>query len=421
MIIPSIDLSRGQTVQLIGGRDLAVEAGDPVPIAERFRLAGEIAVVDLDAAMGNGMNVGLMKKLAGLAPCRVGGGIRDAESAVGWLDAGATRVVLGTAAVPEVLKRLPRERVVAALDARHGEVVVQGWTHGTGRSVLDRMRELSGLVGGFLVTFVEREGRMQGLDLSEVKRLVQAAGDARLTVAGGVRGAEDIAALDAMGVDAQVGMALYTNKLDLADAISAPLKSDRPDGLWATVVCDEQGVALGLAWSDRESLRQAVSRKRGIYRSRSRGLWVKGETSGATQELLRVDLDCDRDALRFTVRQNGSGFCHLNRKTCWGDSRGLDALLNRLRARMQSPPPGSYTARLLDDPGLLEAKLVEEATELARAGTPDSVSWEAADLLYFTLVAMARAGVGLEKVSSQLDRRGLRITRRGGDAKEKPS
>ena len=323
MIVPSIDIQNGNAVQLIGGKEKALDAGDPRPIAERFRLAGEIAVVDLDAALSrsSGSNTGIIRELCRLAPCRVGGGIRDAKSAIKWLEAGAARVVLGTAARPDVLKELPKERVVVALDAYDGDVVVEGWTRKTGRSVIERMQELEGLVGGFLVTFVELEGRLRGTALDRVAEIKSAAKEAGLTVAGGITTPEEIATLDALGADAQVGMALYTEKLDLSDAIAAPLKSDRQDGLFATVVCDERGTALGLAWSDRDSLRQAIRTRRGVYRSRSRGLWVKGETSGCSQDLLRVDLDCDRDAIRFTVRQHGSGFCHKRTWTCWGDPR----------------------------------------------------------------------------------------------------
>ena len=152
MIIPSIDLMDGQAVQLIGGEQKAIDAGDPIPIAERFRLAGEIAVVDLDAALGRGSNAELIEELCRIAPCRVGGGIRDVRAARRWLDRGARSIVLGTAATPELLAQLPRERVVAALDARDGEVVVEGWRTRTGRGIVECMEELRGLVGGFLVT-----------------------------------------------------------------------------------------------------------------------------------------------------------------------------------------------------------------------------------------------------------------------------
>lgn len=421
MIIPSIDIMGGQTVQLIGGKQHALDAGDPRPIAQRFRLAGDIAVVDLDAALGRGSNAALIRDLLPIARCRVGGGIRDVRSAIEWLDAGAAQIVLGTAATPEVLRELPKQRVIAALDARDGEVVVKGWQEGTGESILDRMRRLEGLVGGFLITFVEREGRLGGTRLDLVPELVKAAGAARVTIAGGVTTANDVAALDALGADAQVGMALYTNRLNLADALAAPLVSDRPDGLWPTVIVDELGVALGLAYSNPESLREAVRSLRGVYHSRRRGLWVKGESSGNTQELLRVDLDCDRDALRFTVRQSGKGFCHLGMQTCWGECGGLSALVDRIATQVRNAAPGSYSARLIADPALLRSKLSEESLELGSASNADQVAHEAADLLYFTLVIMQRAGVGLADVAGELDRRALRITRRPGNAKPEGS
>jgi phosphoribosyl-ATP pyrophosphohydrolase len=420
VIVPSIDLRNGRAVQLRGGKEQVLDAGDPRPIAERFAVAGEIAVVDLDAALGTGSNEDVIRDLLGRAPCRVGGGIRTAEAALAWLDAGATKVVLGTAAVPEVLERLPRERVIAALDAEDGDVVVEGWTKKTGRGIVERIEELRDLAGGFLVTFVEREGRLGGTDLARVEEIVRAASGARVTIAGGVTTPGEIAALDRFGADAQVGMAIYTGRLDLADALAAPLTSDRPDGLWPTVVCDERGVALGLAWSDAESLREAVRSRRGVYHSRRRGLWVKGESTGATQDLLRVAPDCDRDALRFTVRQAGSGFCHESTRTCWGDDPGLGALARLLDARREHAPAGSYTKRLFDDAGLLDAKILEEAGELVDAREKAHVAAEAADLLYFILCALSRAGVPLEAVERELAARSLKVHRRPGDAKEHP-
>jgi phosphoribosyl-ATP pyrophosphohydrolase len=302
--------------------------------------------------------------------------------------------------------------VIAALDARHGEVVVEGWRKRTGQGVLARVAELRELVGGFLVTFVEREGRLGGTDLDFAKAIRDAAGAAELTIAGGITGAEEVAELDRIGCAAQVGMALYTGKLGLAEAFAAPLRSDRPDGLWPTVVVDERGVALGLCHSDLESLRAALEQGIGAYHSRSRGLWIKGATSGATQELLRVDADCDRDCLRFTVRQQPPGFCHRNTRTCWGDDAGLGALARRLAERRAAAPPGSYTARLFADPALLDAKLREEADELAEAEARPEVIHEAADVLYFTLTKLARHDVDLAEVERALDRRALKVSRR---------
>jgi len=421
VIIPSIDLQEGQAVQLVQGDRKALDAGDPRPIARRFGIVGEIAVIDLDAAMGRGSNAPIIEELVKLARVRVGGGIRDVESAIRWLDAGAQQVILGTAAHPEILRELPRSRVIAAVDARDGQVVVEGWKRGTGARLLDRIRELRPYVGGFLVTFVETEGTLRGIDLEKAKAVIEAAGDVRVTLAGGINSVEQIAELDRLGADAQVGMAIYTGKFELGEAVAAVLKTDRADGLWPTVVVDEVGTALGLVYSSRESLTTAIRERRGVYWSRSRNeLWRKGETSGATQELLRVDVDCDRDALRFTVRQHGGGFCHSGTDTCWGQSDGIARLARRLVNPATRADPASYTARLFQHRELLASKIREEAGELGDARDRDHVIHEVADVMYFTLVKLAAEGIDLPEVGRELDRRALKIQRRPGDAKPLP-
>jgi len=409
VIVPSIDIVAGRAVQLVGGEDEAMDAGDPRPILQRFARVGEVAVVDIDAARGEGDNGDLVSELCGMGSVRVGGGIRDAQAALSWLDAGAARVVIGTAADEMLLAALPKERVVVALDVSGEDVLSHGWRRRTGSGLFESIERFRDLCSGFLVTVVEREGRLQGADLDLARRVVEAAGAAKVTFAGGVTVADEVGDLDRLGADAQVGMALYTGTLHLADALAAPLVGDREDGLWPTVVVDEMGTALGLAWSSRESLRMAIDTGSGVYQSRRRGLWVKGETSGATQELLGVDVDCDRDTLRFRVRQRG-GFCHLGTRGCWGEDTGLARLERRIRAVDAERPEGANTARLLDDPRLLSAKLSEEAGEL---GAPDAdVAEETADLLYFALTRAVGAGVTLADVEAILDRRERRVTRR---------
>ncbi len=418
MIIPSVDIRGGNAVQLVGGETLALDAGDPLPIAKRFGIVGEVAVIDLDAALGTGNNKAIIREIVRSVPCRVGGGIRDVHAATEWLDAGARKVLLGTAATPDVLSQLPKDRVIAALDARNGEVVTEGWTTGTGKSIDDCIQELRPYVGGFLVTFVENEGRMTGLPLKRVEQLKKLAGRASLTIAGGVQVPDDIASTDRLGVDAQVGMALYTGAFSLADGFCAPLKSDRPDGLWPTIVTDPSGRALGLVYSNHESVQQSLKLGRGVYYSRSRGgIWMKGETSGCVQELLGISVDCDRDCLRFTVRQHGDGFCHTGQETCFGSQTGLEALVQRIKTRLAADTKGSYTKRLARDPNLLRSKLLEESNELLDAIDPEEATHEAADVMYFALVAALMRDASLESIERELDRRALRVTRRAGDAK----
>lgn len=413
MIVPSIDIMNGRAVQLRRGKDFVLDGGDPLERLEEFAVAGEVAVVDLDAALGRGSNASLIRQMVRRADCRVGGGIRDRDAARAWLDAGAAKVVIGTALSPELCGALPRDRVVAAVDAERGEVVVDGWREKSGVTVLQRIQELKSLVNGFLFTQVEREGEMDGFDVAAVTAAVHAAGDARVTAAGGITTAADVAALDRIGADAQVGMALYTGRLPLGDAVAAPLQRPLDGAVWPTLVCDEAGRALGLVWSTRESLIHAVTERRGIYWSRSRrALWIKGETSGNTQQLVRVDLDCDRDALRFTVRQRGAGFCHLERRSCWPAHFDLDDLERVITERAARPDPRSGTSRLLADPTLLAAKLREEAGELAEAATRDQVVEETADVLYMALVALARGGGSLVEVRAALARRHGAVSRR---------
>src|SRR2546427_7260512 len=214
MIVPSIDLMQGRAVQLRGGRDFVLDGGDPLARLEEFAVAGEVAVVDLGAALGKrgGSNAALIREMVRRAPCRVGGGIRDLDTARAWLDAGATKIMIGTAASPDFCGVLPRERVIAAVDAERGQVVVEGWRTATGASVLDRIRTLAPVAGGFLFTQVENEGAMGGFDFQAEAAAVRAAGDARGTAAGGATTATEAGGPGPGGRAAQSGGAGYTRR-----------------------------------------------------------------------------------------------------------------------------------------------------------------------------------------------------------------
>ncbi|EEB07313.1 phosphoribosyl-AMP cyclohydrolase/phosphoribosyl- ATP pyrophosphohydrolase His7 [Schizosaccharomyces japonicus yFS275] len=208
-----------------------------------------------------------------------------------------------------------------------------------------------------------------------------------------------------------------TDKLHLADLILVNAVTDRPDGLYTTLVVDELGGALGLVYSSKESVAESMKTGTGVYQSRKRGLWYKGATSGAVQHLIRIDLDCDHDCIRFVVYQTGKGFCHLDTQHCFGHSSGLPQLERVLKSRKQNAPAGSYTARLFSDPTLLRAKIMEEAEELCDAATKDEVTWEMADLIYFAMTRCVAAGVSLEDISRHLDLKHRKVTRRAGNAK----
>ncbi|KAI0832379.1 histidine biosynthesis trifunctional-protein [Trametes gibbosa] len=208
-------------------------------------------------------------------------------------------------------------------------------------------------------------------------------------------------------------------QLNVADAFLANVTSDRQDGLFPTVVSShlEGERTLGLVYSSVESVRESIATGKGVYQSRKHGLWRKGETSGATQDIVCIRLDCDSDALEFSIVQHGAGFCHLERPSCFGEVSGLSALERTLQSRLVSAPEGSYTRRLFDDADLLRSKIMEEADELCRAESRDDVAFEAADLLYFALTRCVAAGVGLADIERSLDAKAKKISRRPGNAK----
>ncbi|KAJ2499222.1 trifunctional histidinol dehydrogenase [Coemansia sp. RSA 1972] len=250
-----------------------------------------------------------------------------------------------------------------------------------------------------------------------VRVLVELAGDDSWTI-------ELLSRLARAGIDAVVSadqLALDPQKgqLALGEAFIAAsgLVSDRADGLFTTVVVDEQRVCLGVVYSNAASVAAALAAAQGIYWSRKRGLWHKGATSGATQTLLGVTVDCDSDALSFRVHQNGAGFCHHNTRTCFGPAVGISQLAQVVAERRDNAPEGSYTRRLFGDEQLLRAKLLEEATELADATSKNDVAFEAADLLYFMMVKCAAHGVTLADVERSLDLKHRKVMRRPGNAK----
>ena len=226
MIIPCIDLMGGKVVQLVQGREKALEADSPEAMLQRFSAFPQIQVIDLDAAIGSGANDDLVKMLASKAVTRVGGGVRTVGRAQALLDQGAFRIIVGTSAfVPSgpnhpflqsLNDALGRERIVLALDSKGGRIVVKGWRESMTFTAEEVIRKLEVYCSGFLCTYVDKEGMMQGTDLAWFRRL-RAATDLELTAAGGITTLDDIRSLDEMGIHAAVGMAIYTGSLDLSE------------------------------------------------------------------------------------------------------------------------------------------------------------------------------------------------------------
>jgi phosphoribosylformimino-5-aminoimidazole carboxamide ribotide isomerase len=230
LIVPCIDLMGGEVVQLVQGREKALTGDSPEEMLRRFSAFPQIQVIDLDAAMGRGANDELVEMLASKAVTRVGGGVRSAERARTLLDQGAFRVIVGTAAfgaqgpnhefLNDLVKAIGRDRIVLALDSKHGRIVVKGWQEATSFTAEEVIHQLEPYCSGFLCTYVDKEGMMQGTDLDWFHRL-RAATDLEITAAGGITTLDDIRALDAVKIHSAVGMAIYTGRLDLEQLASS--------------------------------------------------------------------------------------------------------------------------------------------------------------------------------------------------------
>lgn len=226
MIFPCIDLMGGKVVQLVQGRTKALEAESPDAMLRLFAAFPEIQVIDLDAAMGSGENAALVEAIAAKAVCRVGGGVRTAVRARRLLDLGAHRVIVGTSAftgdginaplLADIAAAVTPDRVIIALDSRDGRIVVKGWTEATSFTAEDVVSQLEPYCSGFLCTYVDKEGTMQGTDLDWFRRL-RAATSHEITAAGGVASLDEVKALQAMQVHVALGMAIYTGRIALAD------------------------------------------------------------------------------------------------------------------------------------------------------------------------------------------------------------
>ncbi len=222
MLIPSIDLMDGKIVQLVQGERKALEFTDFDYWIERFAKYATVQLIDLDAAMGKGSNRDLLERFTARLPCQVGGGIRSVQAAQDVLAAGARKIIVGSALLQEnkanlafaadLERAVGAERVIAALDARGGKVAVRGWRELVAVSPVTMLGEVEPYCGGFLYTHIESEGLLQGIPFDVVRELRRAT-SRRLIVAGGIRSQEEIDALDQMQVDAVVGMAIYTGRL----------------------------------------------------------------------------------------------------------------------------------------------------------------------------------------------------------------
>jgi phosphoribosylformimino-5-aminoimidazole carboxamide ribotide isomerase len=232
-VVPAVDMQDGEVVQLVQGeRGTEKRYGDPVEAARRWVDAGAktLHLVDLDGAFeGERKNAAAVEAVVDAVdvPVQLGGGIRTADDARALLDSGVDRVILGTAAVndPDIVAEISEthpESVVVSLDAKNGEVVIEGWTEGTGLEPAEAAGRYADLgAAGILFTDVDVEGRLEGVNTDAVEAVVDAV-DIPVVASGGVATLSDVEALrDAGAAAVVVGTALYEGRFSLADAMAA--------------------------------------------------------------------------------------------------------------------------------------------------------------------------------------------------------
>jgi phosphoribosylformimino-5-aminoimidazole carboxamide ribotide isomerase len=222
VLIPSIDLMDGKIVQLVQGERKALEFDDFDYWIERFSGYPLVQLIDLDAAMSRGSNHDLIAMICKRIPCQVGGGIRTLDRASLLLEVGAQRVILGsallkdaainTALAREFSRTLGNDRLTFAIDSRNGKIAIEGWKRITSVDPIEMMAELEAYCSAFLYTHIDSEGTMTGFP-PDVARRLRGATQRRLIVAGGIRSLQEVEELDAVGVDAVVGMAIYTGRI----------------------------------------------------------------------------------------------------------------------------------------------------------------------------------------------------------------
>ena len=427
MVISSIDLKNGHVVQLKNGKELVLQRDDADALIAQFDMFGEVAVIDLDAALGNidakgnTENTHLLKSLLHRGNVRTGGGIRSVKRAKELISLGAEKVIIGSAAwkanpvagesvlnedfLNEPATAIGKDRIIISVDAINGKIAVKGWTETVDIPLVEGAKQAEKFCSELLFTCVEKEGCMQGTNMDYVRALREAV-KCRVVVAGGVSSVQEIKELEKLHCDVQLGMALYTGKVDLKEAFVECLDFEKSP-LIPVIAQSVNGEVLMQGFANAEAVRKSFDCGRLTFWSRSRNeLWTKGDTSGNVLQVVKMRADCDRDCVLATVLPTGPA-CHTGSWTCFSsavdEKSSMGRLYNVIADRFANPKPGSYTATL--DAKRVREKVEEEAEELCEAEGKEEVIWEAADLLYFVNVLMYKEGVSWKDVYDELDRR----------------
>lgn len=404
MIVPALQIRSGKVVALQPDGEPMALPEEPVELARQLARYGEVAVLDLDAALEEGDNFDLVREICRVAECRVGGGIRDEARADALLRAGARRLVVGTGADEELLSRFPRARILVAMDIKDGLVMRRGWQEATDIDPVELALRLRGHCDGFVYTLVGHRTRMDRRELEQFEAIRARLPDHTLTAAAGFRSPEEVRDLDRLGVDTQLAVGELPESLDLAECAAAIPDFEKAGGLLPVIVQDTAGQVVALHQTNEEGLAASLRSGQATYWSRVRGgLWVKGEGTGNVQDLQTVRISGNRDALLYVVEQTGAADSR-GRYSAFDElSYNLHRIEHVLRRRQSARDPHkSYTSIMLTDREGVRRQILEEARALVQASSPEEVRWETADLVYFVLLNLVQEGVSLDDILKEL-------------------
>ena len=375
---------------------------DALALARKFSIYPQINLIDLNAAFGNGDNNELIRKICKICNCNIGGGIRTIEQAYKILKIGANKIIIGTKANKKFLKKLPKEKIIVAVDSKQGKIVNKAWTNKTSNTAIEKVIELQNYCSEFLYTYVDKEGTMEEIDFDTILKIREITNN-KLQYAGGISNKEQVLKLAKYNIDTVIGMAYYENKINYNEMFVSLLDFKKNKGMIPTIVKDENDQILMLAYSSKDSVLKAITQRKGIYFSRSRKkLWIKGETSKNTQELKRVQTDCDNDTLIYTVIQKKVA-CHTGQYSCFSDKKfELNELLSIIKSKRNTD---SFTDKLLKNEKELKKKILEESNEVINYIDKDNLKWEIADLIYFITVLMAKNNLDYKDIFNDLKTR----------------
>lgn len=393
----------GKAVQLKQGMEKVLEREDVLELAKYYGRFGELSVIDIDAAVGNGDNEKLIKQICKVASCRVGGGIRDVEKAKRIFSYGAKKIIIGTGANEELLSKLPKEKILIAIDVKDGLVATHGWTKTANVIPLELVKRFNNLCSGFVYTNVENEGMMQGSDFEKIKE-IRSATTKEVVASGGISSIEEIVKLQKMNIYTQLGMSVYTGKIKLEDAFVACVDFERRFGFIPTVLQDvDTKQVLGVVYSTAESLKFSLTTGKGTYFNRDqKKLFVKGETSGNIQELVTARFNCDFDALFFMVKEKGNA-CHLGRYSCFGDKEfSIGDMYNKIIDETRILPDDSLTTKMFKNDFLLKRQLMDAAFRIVNFDKAHGLEEETANFLQYLLILMAKNNITPQDVVNAL-------------------